>query len=49
MERGFEVGVLGNWFTYRLHQTDQPVPSSKPNLQETHCQNKRPATKHSED
>ena len=40
MERGFRVEVLGSWFTYRLYHTDQPVPSSKPNLQETPDQEK---------
>ena len=40
MERGFGVGVFGNWLTYRLHQTGQPEPSSKPNLQETSGQEK---------
>ena len=40
MERVFGVGVLENWFTDRLHHTDQPEPSSKPNLQETPDQEK---------
>ena len=40
MERGLQVRVLGNWYTYSLHHTDQPVPSSKPNLQETPGQEK---------
>ena len=49
MERGFGVGVFGNWLTYRLHYTDQSVPSSKPNFPGDFRSRKRQVTKNSEE